>query len=287
MDLEIVSMTSTFASIVDTTETTVSVSITIRNNGSETITNDFTVEFYISNNGTLNTADTSVGTLSVTEDILPGKIGYSTLTSDTTIAAGTTGGFYTMFAILDSTDAVEEMDESNNKPANANNCSIFIAVDDGAADISARLLFCYPDGAVNDSNGYYPNYGLWEDIDTPVWDDSNEDIDSDVDYVSGGESGPEVLGVSNSFNVAQATSLGVRTNAYSYRTKLVWRLVPSYVTSIETQYIPNVLNSDDAFEANDSIAAATDLSGAAHPLCSWVNSYNTDYNDYTSYTFDS
>ena len=286
VDLEIVSMTTTYSEVVGTAEVTVPVSLTVKNNGSETVTTDFTIEFYISDNNTLSTADTLVGSLAVTDDIASGEAGWKTFAVDTTIAAATAGGFYTMFAILDSADTVKEMDESNNQPANANGCSIFIPVDDTTTNLSARLMLCYPDNATNDSDGYRQNYGFWGDTSTP-WDDTNEDIDTNVDeYISSNESGPQVLEVSNSVTITQTNTHGVRTNATSYRVKLVWRFVPNYVTDLEEQYIPAALTTDDGYEDNDTLGTATALSGAAHPLSSWISSYDSGYNDFDYYTFD-
>ncbi len=273
IDLEISYIsTSLTQSLVEADGGTVPVSVTIKNSGSDTVTTDFTISFYASPNAGLNPAggDSSLGSTTVTEDLAPGK---KLVTYDAIFPGGEGGGFYTVYAVVDSGDAVAETDEDNNIPEGPSDSPAFIVVDDGG-NLNARILVCLPNKATaNDSYTQYFRYyeTLWTQI-------------ADISWGNNYYSGPYIYGVMN-ISLPYDEDHGVRLYSDADNTSCTWRIVPSYVDDINTVYIPNALRSDDGFENNDSIGDAAVLSGSSNPLFSWVSSYDSQSYDYDYYEF--
>ena len=283
VDLEIINISTTNTSVLSTgVDETVPITLTIENTGRETLTTDFTIEFFLDDDGTLDTSvDISLGTTTVTDDMVPGGSGRVVVSYDATVNTAT-AGYYTVYALLDSTDAVGEMDDSNNQPTNAATSPVYLLISDGTTPINARLMLYYPDGASNNSS-YYQYYYFWND--TSAWTTGNFDSDGS-EYMWSFFTGPRAIDYIAA-TLTPGNTHGIRTYANGSPTMLAWRFVPDYVNSIDTQYIPDVLSSDDAYEDNDAIGSPYDLSsGTVNPLYQWINSYDSSSNDDDYYTFD-
>lgn len=279
VDLAFDYISSSLTSVIDEAAGgTVPVSLIIKNNGSESVTTDFSVTFYASSNSGLTPAgDIDLGAKSVTADIAPGK---TVISFDAIFPASEGAGFYTVYADIDSGDAVTESDETNNSPSSYTESPVFVVVDDGATTLSATMLVCLPDKA--DNNGYYQQFSRFYDA---LWTTSSTD-NSWLYY----DSGPDVL-ITDGIDITPGQTHGARFyTANEYTTPdynaYCWRIVPTYVTDIDDKYIPSVLTGRDQFEENDSEDSAAELAGSTHPFYSWVSSYDTDNSDNDYYTFD-
>ena len=63
-------------------------------------------------------------------------------------------------------------------------------------------------------------------------------------------------------------------------------MVPDYVNSIDSLYIPTKLATEDSFETNNSENDAYNLTGSNNPFYSFVNIYIEDYDtDYFKFSF--
>ena len=162
-DLSIDYMSTSLTGAVDETAGgSVPVSYRIYNSAGDTVTTDFTVHFYASDDGTLTPAgDIDLGSVTVTDSV-PGN---SRIIKNTTltIPGGQGTGYYTIYWVIDDTNAVSEIDESNNTPSSAADCFVFFPVSDGSAGIDANLIVYKPANALSEytyiSGYYYPAIG--------------------------------------------------------------------------------------------------------------------------------
>ncbi len=274
IDLEVSYIsTSLTQSLADADGGTVPVSVAIKNSGSDTVTTDFTISFYASPNAGLNPSapdDIELGSTTVTDDLAPGK---KLVTYDAIFPDGENGGFYTVYAVVDSGDAVAETDEDNNIPEDPSDSPAFVVVDDGG-NLNARILVCLPNKATSEDRytQYFRYYEtLWSQI-------------ADIEWLNDYYSGPYVYGVMN-ISIPYDEDHGVLLYSDADNTSCTWRIVPSYIDEINTIYIPNALRSDDNYENNDTMSDATVLSGALNPLFSWISSYDSQSYDYDYYEF--
>ena len=247
----------------------------LENDGTDPVEADFDVEFYVSADQTLMPTDTLIGTDTVTATVPAGGSIRETYTGAIPGASG--AGFYTLYWVLDSGDAVAETDEGDNTIADAEDAYVFPIVTDGATALDTRLVLYKPYG----TGGSY-KYARVYYYDTP-WSSS----------VTGGGSqtaeGALYGTVTRTLDFGQTG--GVRVNGpYSYTSRDVavsFRIVPDHVTSLPANTIPSTSRGQDAFEPNDTEDTARELSGAVNPLFGFVTVYVDYYSDPNDYfTFD-
>ncbi|MDC7225403.1 MAG: CARDB domain-containing protein [Spirochaetales bacterium] len=271
IDLEPGLISTTFASNVDvSTDVTIPVTLLIKNSGTETIDTDFDVTFYSSDDAILDTgSDTLLNTETVTDSVGIGGVGQVELSANIIFNEDATG-FYTIYAVVDSADGVAETDEDNNQVDTAAASPLYILVQDydDQADIDVNMImfsggtedvdviaYLYDTAWSSSSGGYYYN------------------LQTGTSYIS------ETL-------IGGGTH-GVRLYNRDATAAITWRIVPSYVTSVNEAYWPDPLISDDQFEDNDSTGTATDLDALGiNPFNEWIQSYDTSNyeNDYYSFT---
>ncbi|NOY08772.1 MAG: hypothetical protein GXP33_08010 [Spirochaetes bacterium] len=257
----------------------VPVSFRIYNSAGDTVTTDFAVHFYASSDGTLAPAgDTDLGSVTVTDSLS----GNSRIIKNTTltIPGGLGTGYYTIYWIIDDTDAVSELDENNNTPASADECFVFFPVSDGSTGIDARLIVYKPANAPPEQTyiygSYYPDAWVTYDNKTGYPDQPGEKA-FDISCTGGYQLTPGNTVGLHFFGLNYA---GYPDGAVPY----AFRFVPDYVASVPAAALPSALSSEDTFESNDSQSTAALLSGSNDPLTGFINAF-TNYAGY-SYNYD-
>lgn len=280
VDLSLTNMSTTLAATLPTTGGTIPVTMTIHNAGDDALSTPFVIHLYASSDGTLAPAgDLDLGTTIVSTSIPAKKSIYVNATASVPAAAV---GFYTLYWVLDSTNVVTEIDETNNTPSSANNCFVFFIVSNGTGWVNANLFAFKPQGAASQSSNLYGEFfnvsgGSWNYWNWFGWGSALNPGDMYGSYCN------------VNLNLVSGTTYGnlLYTNS-SAATPYAFRYVPSYVTSVSLAALPIALTVNDSLEPNNSESAAYALSGSNNPLFGFVNAY-TQYTssgyDYDYYTF--
>ncbi|AHC16598.1 CARDB domain-containing protein [Salinispira pacifica] len=268
VDLEILRITSSLSSFIDEgTGGTIPLDLKIINSGEETVTTDFDIEFFASDDGFLNVADTNLGTIEITEDIAAGEI--LDVPFDGSFPAGEGAGFYTVFAFVDRNAEVAETDEDNNLPDDPDETPVYVVVDDGATSLNANVLVKNPE-SVSGTN-YHTIYFY-----DSVWTLTNSS--SEWQY-----SPLESDSMAITLTPGQDHGLRFRNN---YRNlALAFRLVPDYVFDVANYTMISVPLRDDGFGDNTSTASAVDLSGTNNPFFGLVGIYESEDDEDNYFTF--
>ncbi len=260
VDLQTIGLSTTMgAPIPSVTGGSLPVILTIRNAGIDTCATDFDVHFYASDNADLTPAtDIDLSTLSITSDIGAGKSLSVPINLD---FPASPVGFYTVYADLDSNGGgvVAENDETNNKPANANQAMLFVPVGDGATSIPTRLIAYAPRGG--DSRWRYINlYVTRDDTGAEVFDEGGYVYTPSSAYI-----------ISNQTQANPATAYRLRVSGYEYsRCEYAFRIVPSYVSSLASSSLPMEAGRQEDSEPNNEVGRAHRLLASRSPWVSWV-----------------
>jgi len=271
VDLSMKGMTSTLASGIDAaTGGAIPVTYVIRNSGDDDFTGDFDVSFYVTDDATINTAtDVAVGTDTLTGVTIPGggsvSRSYSATFPDTESA-----GFYTLYWVIDPASALSETDDSNNQPADVEDCYVFpVVTETGVTTLSIRLLAYKPWGAQDRTT--YAAVNLYDASWNTYFSASN--------WIST----PGTLYVSRQDNITTGETAGVSVHTYYSDVPVAFRLVPNYVNGLPENAIPSALFSQDGYETNNSQSLARELTGTHNPLFGFVNVWIDDDADPDDY----
>ena len=256
----------------------VPVSFRIYNSAGDTVTTDFAVHFYASSDGTLIPAgDIDLGSETVTDSV-PGN---SRIIKNTTltIPGGQGTGYYTIYWVIDDTNAVSELDETNNTPSSADDCFVFFPVSDGSTGIDARLIVYKPANALSEYTYIYGYY--YPDTSTGAW----GSYDNNWGYPT--NSGEKAFSISctGGNQLVPGNTVGLHFCGRNYAdypdgaVPYAFRFVPDYVSSVPAAALPYALGSEDTFESNDSQGAAAPLTGSNNPLTGFINAF-TSYAGY-------
>jgi hypothetical protein len=250
VNLKLTNLTSSQTSYLPPTGGTLPVTVAFANTGSDGLDTDFNVAFYLSADAsTIPAGDTALGSpIAFTNPIAAG--GRSSLSANLAIPAEA-AGFYTLYCVLDSANAVSEMDEADNTPANASGPCAYVPMTNST--ISANVLVYRP--KLSEKSGNY--YVYLYDYVTHTYQNGISTSTSNPGTAVGNFTYPFDVTVTYLIDV-----YGWSPADYAFR------LVPNYVTA--QTIVPDALKSEEGSEPNDAMSSAALLIGTHNPLFGWV-----------------